>query len=82
MQISPITTSMSQKYWRLVFVAAIICKSSCIFTTRVLYFTKTHLARNNMSLHYRTISNPWFQVTWQKFHVPNVFSVKMENMCM
>ncbi len=86
MQTSPITTSMSQRYWRLVFTTATICKSSCIFTTIVSYSARTHWARNNMettqSLHYEAISNPWFQATWQEFHVPNVFQVKMRNMCM
>jgi hypothetical protein len=50
-QASPITTSMSQRYWRLVFTVATICKSSCISTTRVLYSVKTHLAKNNMDIH-------------------------------
>jgi hypothetical protein len=42
---------MSQKYWRLVFVVAIIFKSSCIFTTKVLYFIKIRLAIDNMDIH-------------------------------
>jgi hypothetical protein len=51
MQASSITTSMSQIYYRLVFVVATICKSSCIFTTRVLYFVKNYLVGNNMEIH-------------------------------
>ncbi len=51
MQTSPITTSMSQRYWRLVFTIAIICISSCIFTTRIWYSARTHWARNNMEIH-------------------------------
>ncbi len=35
----------------MVFVVATICKSSFIFTTRVLYFAKTCLIRNNMEIH-------------------------------
>jgi len=51
MQASSIITSMSQIYYRLVFVVATICKSSCIFTTKVLYFVKNHLVGNNMEIH-------------------------------
>ncbi len=53
MQANPITISMSQKYWKLIFVELpqYVCKSSCIFTTRILYFVRIHLVGENMEIH-------------------------------
>lgn len=74
MQANPITTTMSQRYWRLVFVVSIICKSLCIFTTRVLYFTKTHLSRNNMEIHLTLTENVFhFQNIKKLFHAPKIY---------
>ncbi len=74
MQANPITTTMSQRYWRLVFFVAIICKSLCIFTTRVLYFTKTHLSRNNMEIHLTFTQNVFhFQNIKKLFHAPKIY---------
>ncbi len=48
MQVKPMTTSMSKRQPKLFFVVAITFMSSFIFTTRVMYFTITHLTRDNM----------------------------------
>lgn len=53
LQANPITILMSQKYWKLIFVELpqYVCKSSCIFTTRILYFVRIHLVGENMEIH-------------------------------
>jgi hypothetical protein len=55
---------MSQRYQRFVFVVAtIIFKSSFIITTRVMFFIKTRLARDNMEIYlvstYKVVLNLW-----------------------
>ncbi len=45
------TTSMSQRYFRFIFVVINVFMSSFTFTTKVLYFARTYLARENMEFH-------------------------------
>ncbi len=51
MQVKPMTTSMSKRQPRFFFVVAITFMSSFILTTKVMYFTITHLTRDNMETH-------------------------------
>jgi hypothetical protein len=45
------TTSMSQRYFRFIFVVINVFMSSFTFTTKVLYFARTYLTRENMEFH-------------------------------
>jgi hypothetical protein len=45
------TTLMSQRYLRFIFVVINVFMSSFTFTTKVLYFARTYLAKENMEFH-------------------------------
>jgi hypothetical protein len=55
MWVNTITTLLPHIYWRLVFVVGNICRSSFIFTIKVLYLAKTCLTRDNMEIHCKTM---------------------------